>query len=634
MIAGECCAWTEATTVDDEGDGADIISPVAPSVSVSVPAAASASAPTRRIRRRRQSNQNAANGMLSRLIYSTADGGSCGGGSADAVAVLDKNGSGGADSALSIASTSGSSSSSSTSSSNCGCGGNVGNTTLANSSSRACSISPAFSHFPSKSSSFSGGILSNSLQCHALPTLGNPSQSLQQSHDQQQQELEQQQQCASLAPSPSTPSSHFLPSDFTPQTWLSAVHETVSSTTVRYCSAGAAAALTAVIVIHPLALMGAVATAAAGAGATAMTMWAVGFFHDLDRGYQIWSSEEFGKLFWRDSDEANKGGSGKKNGTEEEEDGSTTVLTEENSQLFILDGEVEVQQLVAPPLDQHVPSLSEMGRAALLDEEQRVNEDDDSVKGDFVGDDNASAALSCSTTSPERLSTSSWSKKQHSTTTSSSRRGYRIRKVGSMKPIMRKIKMQNGLLTRQSTPTLEDDPQSFLSANPSSPNSSPLMKRTPSTSPTMTYTLPSISNHRNIIDRHFPPLEICVIHSVQLPGLDSASQFFNVFFADNAPYSMKDFQKRRGDVDIVYEPWEDCACTKVVDENGGDTTEEDDLLFSFKEKDGSSVIGEFGYYLSLVPNILELLSSIESHVLLPTYTVFAFLFHQNRYQAQ
>jgi hypothetical protein len=97
---------------------------------------------------------------------------------------------------------------------------------------------------------------------------------------------------------------------------------------------------------------------------------------------------------------------------------------------------------------------------------------------------------------------------------------------------------------------------------------------------------------------------------------------------------MKDFQKRRGDVDIVYEPWEDCACTKVVDENGGDTTEEDDLLFSFKEKDGSSVIGEFGYYLSLVPNILELLSSIESHVLLPTYTVFAFLFHQNRYQAQ
>ncbi|KAL3809758.1 hypothetical protein ACHAXA_010713 [Cyclostephanos tholiformis] len=63
---------------------------------------------------------------------------------------------------------------------------------------------------------------------------------------------------------------------------------------------------------------------------------------------------------------------------------------------------------------------------------------------------------------------------------------------------------------------------------------------------------------KDVIDRHFPPLEICVVRSVELVGLNSAAQFFDVFFADDAPYSMRDFQQKRGDVDVVYGLWEDC----------------------------------------------------------------------------
>ncbi len=423
--------------------------------------------------------------------------------------------------------------------------------------------------------------------------------------------------CGNLAPLSSS-HHHFLPSDFKPQTWLSAVHETVSSTTVRYCSAGAAAALTAVIVIHPLAIIGAVATAAAGAGATAMTMWAVGFFHDLDKGYQIWSSDEFGKLFWRDSDE-NKT-SGKKGTTDD--DAPNTIMTEDNSQLFIQEGEVEVQQLVGQPPDQLVTSsLGKMGQA-LLDEEQKVEEEEeeegalDLAKGH--ADNDKAAVATASSSSPERLTIISRNKKHQP---SSSRRGCGIQKnrsnlVPSIKPMMmRRIKIQNGILRQKKmTPSTavglkDDDSQSFLLVNPSSLTTTATIKRSPSkrtgsTTSSTTSPPPPLVNFRNSIDRYFPPLEICVIHSVKLPGLDSTSQFFNVFFADDAPYSMKDFQKRRGDVDIVYEPWEDCCqctTTMLVEDDGNG---KDELLFSFKQGDGSSDIGEFGHVCRMIKSML------------------------------
>ena len=60
----------------------------------------------------------------------------------------------------------------------------------------------------------------------------------------------------------------------------------------------------------------------------------------------------------------------------------------------------------------------------------------------------------------------------------------------------------------------------------SSPSSSAISKQ-----PTVQRTE---SPNNKIINDHFPPLEICVIQSVELPGLNTTSQIFDVFFADDA----------------------------------------------------------------------------------------------------
>jgi hypothetical protein len=100
---------------------------------------------------------------------------------------------------------------------------------------------------------------------------------------------------------------------------------------------------------------------------------------------------------------------------------------------------------------------------------------------------------------------------------------------------------------------------------------------------------------RNVVDSHFPPLEICVVRAVELAGLNAAAQFFDVFFADDAPYSMRDFQKKRGDVDVVYGRWEDwCPALRGErdeDNEGGRRA----ALYSVKEGD----VGESGLAVAI-----------------------------------
>mmetsp|Transcript_12614 Transcript_12614/g.20791 ORF Transcript_12614/g.20791 Transcript_12614/m.20791 type:complete len:667 (-) Transcript_12614:17-2017(-) len=67
---------------------------------------------------------------------------------------------------------------------------------------------------------------------------------------------------------------------------------------------------------------------------------------------------------------------------------------------------------------------------------------------------------------------------------------------------------------------------------------------------------PSILSTQQSLDRHYPPLEIRVVNQVEFHGLNTC-EFFQVFFSDDAPYSMKDFQQKRGDVDVVYGLWKD-----------------------------------------------------------------------------
>jgi len=78
----------------------------------------------------------------------------------------------------------------------------------------------------------------------------------------------------------------------------------------------------------------------------------------------------------------------------------------------------------------------------------------------------------------------------------------------------------------------------------------------PATAITKPSTITMPTNVMEQIQRYFPPLQQCVIDNVELPGLN-ADEFFDVFFSDSAPYSMRDFQTKRGDVDIRYGKWED-----------------------------------------------------------------------------
>jgi hypothetical protein len=55
---------------------------------------------------------------------------------------------------------------------------------------------------------------------------------------------------------------------------------------------------------------------------------------------------------------------------------------------------------------------------------------------------------------------------------------------------------------------------------------------------------------------NYPSLKNQVVKDEEMLGL-SASQFFKVFFSDDAPYNFLEFQKKRGDIDIEYGAWKD-----------------------------------------------------------------------------
>ena len=58
-------------------------------------------------------------------------------------------------------------------------------------------------------------------------------------------------------------------------------------------------------------------------------------------------------------------------------------------------------------------------------------------------------------------------------------------------------------------------------------------------------------------DRHYPPMQHTVVENGgQLVGINCV-EFFRVFFADDAVYDFKEFQRKRHDIDIVYGSWTD-----------------------------------------------------------------------------
>ena len=62
----------------------------------------------------------------------------------------------------------------------------------------------------------------------------------------------------------------------------------------------------------------------------------------------------------------------------------------------------------------------------------------------------------------------------------------------------------------------------------------------------------------NWLELNYPFLENQLVNMVEFTGLNVV-QFFQVFFADNAPYNFAEFQKKRGDKHIEYSKWSELA---------------------------------------------------------------------------
>jgi VAD1 Analog of StAR-related lipid transfer domain len=58
------------------------------------------------------------------------------------------------------------------------------------------------------------------------------------------------------------------------------------------------------------------------------------------------------------------------------------------------------------------------------------------------------------------------------------------------------------------------------------------------------------------VNLHYPPLENRALHGAEFFGLN-ALEFFNVFFANDAPFTFQEIHRQRGDKDIQYGLWED-----------------------------------------------------------------------------
>jgi len=221
------------------------------------------------------------------------------------------------------------------------------------------------------------------------------------------------------------------------------------------------------------------------------------------------SEEEFGLLFWEDSDKINNSSSG----------GLKMICAAPNS---IDDTDATSVSSVATALDHERHKLGEKVVVVKVDEESgKVTPQKKSRKGKLTEtDDGISKPL---------------------------KKGYGLRRIKSA-PISVKSstskkqhgKQQSALVSNSKPPSIPTKPKIKKQASTASASS-------------------STSANSKLIDEHFPPLEICVIQSVELPYLNTTQQFFDVFFADDAPYSFRDFQKKRGDVDIVYGKWKDCS---------------------------------------------------------------------------
>jgi len=89
-------------------------------------------------------------------------------------------------------------------------------------------------------------------------------------------------------------------------------------------------------------------------------------------------------------------------------------------------------------------------------------------------------------------------------------------------------------------------------------------------------TKPKEPEYFTISEQNFPTLQHDIISGTTFDGL-KATECFEVFFDDDAPFSFQQFQQKLGDIDIVYEKWEETTNSPLSSFHPNATTPSDSL---------------------------------------------------------
>ena len=334
-------------------------------------------------------------------------------------------------------------------------------------------------------------------------------------------------------------------------------------------------------------------------------MYAIGHLCDIDAGYAIWSQEDFTRLFWRDADITTPLSSmsnnllldaDAKDASRVDGDGDRPVAIATVGSREIIEKDEECLRRVFLLEQRRLLEMQEASRLQLQLDSNTANESRQDEK-DVVGAADSTAIPLHAPTHQHSLPTDKnnnnkkekWSKrdfpkikrkprKSNSHTlplppaplpnvVSSTSNPLRRTHSEPVKPVPRKVSLDQLLETSTTATVIQPQPlqQSQCKNTPSQSISTPLQ--------------PHLTTQQ-LLSNHLPPLQNIVISSISFPNLRT-SEFFAVFFADDAPYSMRDFQMKRGDVDVVYGKW-----GKVV---SGGSSEDDDEWIEGSLKGGGRV---------------------------------------------
>jgi hypothetical protein len=292
-------------------------------------------------------------------------------------------------------------------------------------------------------------------------------------------------------------------------------------------------------------------------------MWAVGLLCDIDKGYAIWSGEDFGMLFWKDAPSGQKQFELAQDvcdaGVDGESKSSDTVTTNV-SKLGVAIATTGSKEIIEKDQEYlrrvFLLERDQTRQQLVLSKEQKVREETSVVSATPMRV--LRVTKNDSTPKPQRKEKHSQGGADKKKGMWNRRRDFNKIKRGETKTMAQKgeqvLPLANAELTPLPTCDLRRTHSAPATPSPVKVSLDQLLNRTIAQIPISTSPSCRYISTQSLLDRHFPPLEKQVVHQVEFPGLHT-EEFFRVFFADDAPYSMRDFQIKRGDVDVVYGEW-------------------------------------------------------------------------------